>query len=285
MRGSYLQLADQGRNAAWRYLVGILITIFVWIAGSVLFALPIFIGLIQPESPFGLTLMLLPFGLLLASSLMAVGLLHQRPSATLIGPLGRISWPQVWRGFILFFLLAAIATIVEALLHPGRYSLNPSFVVTLPSLLVGLVLIPIQTSAEEVFFRGYLLQGLGRLTQNWLLLSVANGILFTLPHLSNPEAEGQPWLAALNWFAAGAFLTLVTLRSGSLNLALGIHAAFNLFAFGVAGYPNAALPLFSLFKASTLDARFALGSFLICCVVAHWLLFRWRGIMAEPSYR
>jgi len=282
-RSSYLQLADQGRNASWRYLVGILLTIFVWIVGSTIFYLPIFLGRIQSKSPLGLALMLLPFSLLLVSTLIAVRLLHQRPIGTLIGSRGRISWLQAWRGFVLFFLLGAIVSIVESLIYPGRYSLNPSFMDTLPIFLVGLVLIPIQTSAEEVFFRGYLLQGLGRLTQNWLLLSLANGILFTLPHLSNPEAEGQFWLAALNWFASGVFLTLVTLRSSSLNLALGIHAAINLFAFCVAGYPDAVFPTFSLFKSSTLDARFALLSFLIVCVLAYWLLFRWGDIMPKTS--
>ena len=58
-----------------------------------------------------------------------------------------------------------------------------------PYLLVALALIPLQTSAEEFFFRGYLLQASGRLTQNWLVLSVINGVLFTLPHLGNVEVE------------------------------------------------------------------------------------------------
>jgi hypothetical protein len=114
-------------------------------------------------------------------------------------------------------------------LYPGRCALNTALVENLPLLLVGLLLIPLQTSAEEVFVRGYLLQATGRLTRNPLLLSVMNGVLFTLPHLANPEAAGQLLAAALSWFTFGVLFTLVTLRSGSLDYALGMHAGNNLF--------------------------------------------------------
>ncbi len=70
-----------------------------------------------------------------------------------------------------------------------RYTFNASFLQTWPYLLAALLLIPLQTSAEEFFFRGYLLQGSRRLTKNWLVLSLLNGVLFTLPHLGNVEVE------------------------------------------------------------------------------------------------
>ncbi len=37
----YLALADQGKNAWWRYLVGMLIAVAVWIVGSALITLPL----------------------------------------------------------------------------------------------------------------------------------------------------------------------------------------------------------------------------------------------------
>jgi len=87
-----------------------------------------------------------------------------------------------------------------------------------------------------VFFRGYLLQATGRLTRNVWMLSVINGVVFTLPHLANPETEGNAVLAGLNWFVFGFFATIITLRSGSLDYALGIHAVNNLFGLIIAGY-------------------------------------------------
>ena len=43
--------------------------------------------------------------------------------------------------------------------------------VYIPVILIALVLIPIQTSFEEVFFRGYLMQGLSLLTRNRIFLA------------------------------------------------------------------------------------------------------------------
>ena len=53
--------------------------------------------------------------------------------------------------------------------------------------LVAAVMVPIQSGYAEAFFRGYILQGLIQLSRNRVVLGVATGIIFALPHLANPE--------------------------------------------------------------------------------------------------
>ena len=53
----------------------------------------------------------------------------------------------------------------------------------------AVVLIAFQAGFEEVFFRGYLMQGFALLTRNKVTLALATAIVFALPHLPNPE----PW--------------------------------------------------------------------------------------------
>ncbi len=63
---------------------------------------------------------------------------------------------------------------------------SPSLGLYLPFILIALVLIPIQTSFEEVLFRGYIMQGLSLLTRNRPILALVTAVIFTVPHLANP---------------------------------------------------------------------------------------------------
>jgi membrane protease YdiL (CAAX protease family) len=65
------------------------------------------------------------------------------------------------------------------------WNLNPQTFVGLA--LISLFLIPLQTTCEEVLFRGYLLQLFGaNFKKGWIPL-VMTGLVFGLLHGSNPE--------------------------------------------------------------------------------------------------
>jgi len=158
----------------------------------------------------------------------------------------------------------------------SSYELNlAGFLNNLPAVLIYLLLIPIQASAEEVFFRGYLLQAFGRLTRNWLVLVVINGGLFALQHMVNPEVGAAgPVLAALNWVASGVFFTLLTLRSGSLDYAIGAHVINNIAAAVLVGYPDSAMGNVALVMSRELDAVFSLVTFVGAAVIGYVVLTR-----------
>ena len=122
---------------------------------------------------------------------------------------------------MLLFCLAALIAAVESLLYPGRYVLTFQPVAWLIFAVFALILIPIQTSAEEVFFRGYLLQWMGLRLKNKWLLSLLNGLLFFLPHAANPEMAANSLLVGLGYFAIGFFFALITLEDHGMELALG----------------------------------------------------------------
>jgi membrane protease YdiL (CAAX protease family) len=82
-------------------------------------------------------------------------------------------------------------------------------------------------------------------------------------------------LLALFYFSFGAFLTWMTLRYQTLELAMGVHAANNLFAVNVANYEGSALPSPSIFMANGLDPVYSLLSFLAAAVIFILLIHRW----------
>lgn len=183
--------------------------------------------------------LMLSFSMMWAGLYVAVRLVHGRPFLTLATAAGRVDYGRVAQGFVLWLVPFAALFCVGYLLDPSAFEVvfEPGrFFAFLP---VALALVPIQTSAEELLFRGYLLQGTGLLTQNALALSVLNGLLFVVPHLPNPElpspGDGLAFVLC-SLFVFGAAMALVTLKDGGIELALGAHAANNVFAFLAVNY-------------------------------------------------
>ncbi|MCS6906770.1 MAG: CPBP family intramembrane glutamic endopeptidase [Anaerolineales bacterium] len=277
MENQFLAQAQSGKNAWWRYLVGILIILIVWQVGGALLILPLIAanqGKVPEEAtPVSFVFFLSTFAFLLLGTWLVNRLWHGRSVLSLTTPFGRVNWKRVFLGIAVWLVAMTIVAVVEALLHPGRYVLNPNPVSIIPYFLLGLVLIPMQTSAEEYFFRGYLLQASGRLMRNPFALSVLNGVLFAFPHLMNPEVGVMGLALSVAFYAAmGFFLAWLTLRSQTLELALGIHAANNFFTGIFANYVTTALPTESLFIIQTLDPVFGLVSFLVAAGAVYLVL-------------
>ncbi len=265
MENRFLSLTHSGKNAWWRYLLGILAILLIWQIGAGILVVPILVAndgkMPQEASPLTFLLMLAGFAFLLFGTWGVNRFLHGRSVKSLTTPFDRVRWKRILLGAALWLVAMTIVALVEALLYPGRYVANPSPVSVLPYFLVALVFIPIQTSAEEYFFRGYLLQATGRLLRQPVLLAALNGILFVLPHLANPEVGVMGFfLSVLFYGLMGFFFAYVTLRTQTLELALGIHAANNFFTSVFANYQTSALKTESFFFIQTLDPIYGLIS-------------------------
>jgi len=95
----------------------------------------------------------------------------------------------------------------------------------------------VQSMGEEAIFRGFLLR-LWTRSVNFPVGLLSSSALFSLGHLGNPGAGG---LALFHTLLAGMTLGLIFERTGSLWLAGGIHAGWNvaqpIFGLNMSGYP------------------------------------------------
>jgi len=275
----FLEVARQGRNEWWRYVVGIITIFTCWTGGQVMIAAPLILREPDPTRAdlLLLALLLLSFAPGMAAVAVVVCFLHGRPFRTLITPCQRIGWNRLAAGFIGWLVIAAAAGVIEAVLHPGRYRLNPEPLSVLPFLLVAALLIPIQAGTEELVYRGYLLQGTGLVLRQPILLSVLNGLLFALPHAANPETTASFVKVMILYFLAGFFWAIITLRSGTLELALGAHTANNFFTAVVANFQETAIPSRSFFTITEMDANYQLVSLIVGMVVFYLVLVRRAG--------
>jgi len=152
---------------------------------------------------------------------------------------------KMWRvgwGALTWIVVMAGPAIVAVVLSPEQFQTSFDWQAFVPYAVIAVVLLPVQTTAEEVFFRGWLIQGLSQRYSSIWLLSLASGLLFALPHLANPEAAGALLPAMVGYGMVGFALAWVTVRDRSLEIAIGAHAANNLFAALVVGYEGGALP-------------------------------------------
>ena len=121
---------------------------------------------------------------------------------------------------------------------------------------------PLQAAAEELLFRGYILQGLGLLTHRVWIPVVVSSLVFVLLHISNPEAQVDTLLALAGYLTAGLLFGLVTIRDNCLELAIGMHIANNVFVLLV-NSDVSALPVPPVFTVTTLDAVYNLLSLIV----------------------
>jgi len=75
MSNPFLDLADTGKNAWWRYVLGVLLVLMMWMIGTVIIITPVTLQIVNEASPFGLALALLTFApMLLVSTCVGSGL-------------------------------------------------------------------------------------------------------------------------------------------------------------------------------------------------------------------
>ena len=298
----FLDLGKQGLAARWRYGLGLIVVMMVWLFGSALAFFPIlvmrFFQIRTNETPFSkdiyslndlnkhIPAVIMFAGITAGFFFLILGLglvlkvLHARSLTSLITPYPRFNWRRFALGVALWLLLSALGSLFEALLYPGRYqyALNlPDLLVVLP---VALVMTPIQTTAEELLVRGYLAQMTGRFTRRFLLPLIAPSLIFMALHAGNLEVRsGWGWMFAF-YFGFGALLSFMTLKDNTLELALGVHAANNLFAFLFANYVGGSIISPSFFTVQTLDVTYGFIAFLIQALLLCLVLF----VLPQPKW-
>jgi hypothetical protein len=135
-------------------------------------------------------------------------------------------------------------------------------------ILITFTLLPIQTSFEEFLFRGYFMQAFGSLARNKWIALIISTILFAGVHSMNPEiAEYGFWNMLPYYLIAGLFLGYITIMDNGLELALGVHAATNMFGSLFVTYEGAALQTGTLFKTTEVNPLLLSFVFLVLSII------------------
>jgi len=134
-------------------------------------------------------LVLLTFLAAMISLWIVVKFIHKLSFNDFTTSRAKVDWKRILFSFSLWAIISTGLVFLDIYLSPGNYEFNfkplPFFVL----LLISIVFVPIQTSFEEYFTRGYLMQGIGIAAKNKWLPFLISSSLFGLLHIFNPEVE------------------------------------------------------------------------------------------------
>lgn len=289
----FFQNAYIGRNRWWRWGITLIGVIFVQVlasmplvayvaseAGKLGIEYSVFLTRLPEDADRNiiLALFLLPFFFTFLALWFFIRWLHKKPLRAVLTGRTRFDWKRMLVAFTLWFVI--FGGTIFVFLPAGTYTFQFDAEKFLPLVLVAFALIPLQASTEELFFRGYLMQGFSLLVKNKIGSLGIVTVLFVLAHMSNPEfASGSP-LFLLDYVLMSVFLGLIAILDDGLEISCGIHAANNIFLTAVFNVYNGTFQTDALLQT---NPRFIMDvstySIVIPYVVAFIILFvvyRWR---------
>lgn len=176
-----------------------------------------------------LVLLLIPFAIGFLGLLLAVRKLHERSMRSISTSRKKLDWSRIFYAFVIWGGVTVLMVFVDYLIAPENYQLNFNAKKFILLFFIAILFIPIQTSLEEYIFRGYLMQGFGTLFKKRWAALLLTSLTFGSLHIFNPEVEKLGYAVMFYYIGTGLFLGIMTLMDQGIELALGFHAANNLF--------------------------------------------------------
>lgn len=174
-----------------------------------------------------------------------------------------------WRFLLACFIVGVVVLVGLQFIISGVPVLKPqndiaAFVVAI------LVTSPIQAAAEEVFFRGYIMQALGLVWRREWFAVVGSALLFALFH----GTQNLPLF--FHRFCFGLIMGALVWRTGGLEASIGAHIANNLGAFLWAALTTSVAQARAVQELTWVGAGEEIGAFAVFALIAWWVAGRMR---------
>nr|WP_255669105.1 type II CAAX endopeptidase family protein [Aeromicrobium duanguangcaii] len=176
------------------------------------------------DSPGTLLFQLGTIAALIPCVLLPVALVWRRHVGYLHSVQGYLRWRWLGHCVALAFLVVGVtlglSVLAAALAGDDSLELEPLGGRALASLLVVLLVVPFQAAAEEYVFRGALMQLIGSWTRWAVVPVVVSSLLFAAGHVYD-------FWGLVSVFLFGVIAAVMTIRTGGLEAAIGLHIANN----------------------------------------------------------
>lgn len=242
----YIASAYNVLHDYWRYFIGVGVAIMGVFAFSVPHLVAVFMKIFDGsadqsrlddtnylmtlfEPNLNLVFILLPFAGGLLFLILTAKYLHKQSFTQLTTVRKKIDWSRFWFAFTFWGIISSSLIGIDYFSNPEHYENNFNLIPFIILCVVAVILVPLQTSFEEYFFRGYLMQGIGIMAKNKWVPLIVTSTIFGLLHIANPEIEKLGYILLVYYIGTGLFLGIITLMDDGLELALGFHLANNLF--------------------------------------------------------
>lgn len=238
----FIEKVFLGKTDAWRFVLGVIIVVVALLIAQFPFVIAVIsevgleglssldesemLSVLEPNT--SLFYLLLPFAVAFFAILLVVKKIHHQKLVNFLTTRPRFDWQRVFFSFFMVSILAIVSLGIDYYFNPEKYVWNYNANDFFILLIIAVLMVPLQTTAEEFFFRGYLMQGFGLWSRNRWVPLIITSLLFGLLHGSNPEVAKMGSALILVYITTGFFLAILTLMDEGLELAIGFHAANNL---------------------------------------------------------
>jgi membrane protease YdiL (CAAX protease family) len=242
----------------WRPLVAVLMAAVFFLGVSILLAVPLFIVLyatgaidfLSPTATDDLVTLISPdmarpwtllFGLgsiilVLPFVPLALRIACIRPTGIRVNILHSVLFTLRWRWLLVCLIPATVVWVVTfagqlgvgVALGEELLPFSTDVPTYLLSVLIVLLLVPVQAATEEYLYRGILLQSVGAWVRWAPVTIVVSAVLFGFSH----AYDGWGILTVM---VMGIGFAVVTIRTGGLEAGIAMHAVNNVAAFVVMG--------------------------------------------------
>ncbi len=173
-------------------------------------------------------------------------IIHNRTTLSFVTTRNKFDFKRFLSGLVTWFVLAFI--LIFFLLEPDKYIYNFEVEKFVPLAIIAIILVPIQSAAEEIFYRGFLMQGIYKLiNKKWVTLIIIT-VLFAISHAFNPEFKAG-FLTIVPAYLIFSFLMgYIALADNGLEIPIGIHTGNNLFVAIILSASGTAFTTPALFK-------------------------------------
>lgn len=244
---NFIQRGYKGFNDWWRYLLTLLLIFVFW---QIIGVMPLLVaGFVKAENfnefesasldmftslgiDSNLYLFLVLFTLIsaLIGLLIGVRAIHKKTITDITTSRKKTDWNRIFFSFGLWFVISVTLITIGISLDSENLIWNFKPIPFLILVVISFLFIPLQTSFEELFMRGYLMQGFGILVKNRWFPLVITSIIFGLLHGANPEVDKLGYGIMVFYIGTGLMFGITTLMDEGTEIALGMHAANNIVA-------------------------------------------------------
>ena len=258
----FIEQGIKPENEFWKYMLGSLLIAVSAIAGQLPLALSVLFSSTKNgkmpasnedvmhyfEPNLQLFLLLLTFVFAIIGIYFVVTKWHHQTIRTIVTGRKKTDWRRILFSFFVWAFISISLTLVGYFLSPADYEINFKPVPFAILFLIGVLMFPIQTTTEELLFRGYLMQGFSNLSRNKWFPLLMTSVLFGTMHIFNPEIEKLGYIVLIYYIGTGFLLGIITLMDEGMELALGFHAANNLVGALLITTDWGSLQTYSIFK-------------------------------------
>ena len=242
----YHQLARTRRHRWWRPPLGTLLLVTVWLAGmtfvmaafataALVLGMDLFVG---PTRFFANPVMNVAvlLGVIVVAgpaAWLAAWTVQRRPAGTLSSVIGRIRWRWLLSCFGVAIPLVILTLVATYLMPPSGSAADGSgsagdwvgWERFLIAVAVLVALVPLQSTAEEYIFRGWIIQTVGAYVRiPWFGIG-AGAVLFALAH-----GLGTTW-GFVDLLLFSVVTGWLAVRTGGIEPGIALHTTNNLLAF------------------------------------------------------